>query len=111
MQRLLQFQEAAERYYGGDQETLRQSVGLGLIRAKVELVGTGQWAWWVDYDWIDCDDDASAPESGKTETCEWRRVRHGAYELAGWFYLSRRVAAKIAHGVSPDMLLASVEEE
>jgi hypothetical protein len=106
MRKLYRFDEAAERFYGGDRETLRHALLLGVVRARVELCGTGHWAWWSDES-----DDESAPDSGETDLARWKRLRNGAYSLTGWFYLSRRDASRVAHGLPQSWRLLAVSED
>lgn len=103
---MLRFDEAAATHFGGDAETLRQSLLMGLIRAKAEVVSTGTWAWWRD-----ADDADVLPETGKSAACRWRHLHGGSYELAGWFYISHRAATLIAHGKATQEILVSVSEE
>lgn len=104
---LYRYQEAAEKFYGGDVETLRHALLLGVVRARVELCETGSWAWWDDGD-----DEKYNPTAGNSHEAQWRPVRPvGTYQLTGWFYLDRSRASKIAHGQTLSDLLVSVSEE
>lgn len=104
MRKLYRFKEAAEKYYGGDEETLRQALLLGVVRARMELCDVGQWAWWDG-------DEADLPDSGSSEHAKWRRVGEANYELTGWFYLSHRAASRIAHGATPSVVVIAESEE
>jgi hypothetical protein len=107
MRSLFRYQEAAEKFYGGDVETLRQALLLGVVRARVELCDKGSWAWWIDGD-----EEEYNPTAGNSHEAQWQPVRPvGTYQLTGWFYLDRSSASKIAHGQLLSDLLVSVNEE
>lgn len=117
MRKLYRFKEAAERFYGGDEESLRHALLLGVVRAKVELCDIGEWVWWVDSDepnrWVDMEPHGENPKDGSTQDARWKpKIGHkGSYELVGWFVLDRSRASKIAHGRFVSDLLLSVDEE
>ncbi len=104
---LYRYEEAVENFYGGDEETLRQALLLGLVRGRVELCDKGQWAWWVEGD-----DKDGNPPTGQSKDARWNADWPvGTYSLTGWFYLDRNRASKVAHGRMLSELLVSVSEE
>lgn len=107
MRKLYRYKEAAEKFYGGDEESLRHALLLGVVRARVELCDPAEWVWWVEGDTKE-----GLPEAGNTEEARWEPVRPlGTYQLTGWFYLDRSSASKIAHGRMLSDLLVSADEE
>lgn len=102
--RLYKFDEAADKYYAGDKETLRHAILLGVVRARVEVCEIGQWVWW------ECDTD-DTPQSGSSEHARWKHLDHASFELTGWFYLGYRAASKLAHGSNLTCFLVSESED
>jgi len=105
IRQLYRLDEAAEKYFGGDREVLRQAVSLHGLAALIEHNGSG-WFW----------PDEETPNRGEGEYSRWRLSKNFnpaddtpdedgvPCQLAGWFYVSREFALRLLEGEQlPDM--------